>query len=137
MRRHIAYIVHTFQMGGLERCIADLVNHLDRGRFQPHIFCLDRCGDAADWIKAADVPVEELHKHAGNDLRAVHQLGKLCQRHSIDLVHSHNWCTLVETMAARKWAGVPRHVHAQHGMDVGYLHLDGWHGRLQREAMRW
>jgi glycosyltransferase involved in cell wall biosynthesis len=137
MQRRIAYVIHTFQKGGLERCLANLVNHLDRSRFLPYIFCLNRSGDATNWLKVADVPILELHKRPGNDVRAVYHLSQLCNKHAIDLVHSHNWCTLVETVAARKWAGVPRHVHAQHGMDVGFLDLRGWHGRMQKEAVRW
>ena len=33
----VAYVVHTFDTGGLERCEAHLCNHLDRDRFEPMI----------------------------------------------------------------------------------------------------
>jgi len=133
----VALIVHTFDPGGLERCIAILANRLDRDRFHPAIFCLNRSGSAADWVRRDDVPVIELHKRAGNDVRAIFRLAKALRAHEIDLVHSHNWGTLVETSAARRLAGVARHVHAEHGLELADLRLGAVKRTLRSAATRW
>jgi glycosyltransferase involved in cell wall biosynthesis len=133
----VAYVVHTFDMGGLERCVAHLCNLLDRSRFAPMVICLNRSGAAADWIAKDDVPIVELHKRPGNDLRAVWRLARALRHHGVDVVHSHNWGTLVETSIARRWAGTPVHVHAERGTLLGELDVRGWRRRVRAMAMRW
>ncbi len=46
-RIRVAYVVHTFDRGGIERSIARLASRLDRSRFEPLIVCLNRSGPAA------------------------------------------------------------------------------------------
>ena len=124
-------------MAGLERCIARLVNHLDDSRFSPIIVCLDRNGDAAAWLTRDDVPIVELHKRAGNDLPAIRRLAGALRRYEVDVVHSHNWGTLLETVLARRWARVPVHVHAEHGLAFGDQAISAWRRRLRRQVARW
>lgn len=133
----IAYIVHTFEMGGLERCIARLANHLDRTRFRPYIVCLNRTGAAQGWVEATDVPLVEFHKRAGNDPAVVWRLARWLRQERIHCVHSHNWGTLAETVIARRLARVPRHVHAEHGQELADLRLGGWKRRLRSYVGEW
>jgi sugar transferase (PEP-CTERM/EpsH1 system associated) len=133
----VALIVSTFGMGGLERCAANLLNELDRELFTPTLICLSRMGDAAQWIHAQDVEVVELDKRAGNDPSVVWRLARALRERQIDLVHSHNWGTLVETALARRWAGAKTHVHAEHGLELADLKLRRWKLFARRAAMRW
>ncbi|MDH3719835.1 MAG: glycosyltransferase, partial [Planctomycetota bacterium] len=133
----VAYVVHTFHLGGLERCVARLVNHLDPLRFRPMIICLNHSGDAANWIERRDVPIVSLRKAAGNDPRVVWRLAGELRRQRIDLVHSHNWGTLLETVLARKLARVPVHVHAEHGMELADLEQRGWRSRARSRVTHW
>ena len=133
----IAYIVHTFDMGGLERCIARLANGLDRSRFRPIVVCLNRNGDAANWIQRDDVPIIELHKRSGNDWRVIPRLASALREHGVDVVHSHNWGTLLETTLARRLAGVPIHVHAERGMELAALQVNGFRGRMRERIGDW
>ena len=87
----IACVVHTFDMGGIERCVAHLANHLDRSRFRPLIVCLNRSGSAAQWITRDDIPIVEIKKKPRNDLGAVRRLAGVLKEHQVDVVHSHNW----------------------------------------------
>ena len=114
----IAFVVHTFDMGGLERCVARLVNRLDPARFEPMIVCMDRNGDAAGWLQRPDVPIVELRKRAGNDPAVIRRLAKTLRENRIDVVHSHNWGTLLETVLARRWAKTAYHGHAEHGLGL-------------------
>ncbi|MFG0335426.1 MAG: glycosyltransferase [Maioricimonas sp. JB049] len=132
----VAYMVRTFNTGGLERCIARLANHLDRERFEPMVICLRKSGSAADWIERDDVPILELNQRDGNDPLALRRLARLLREQRVDVVHSHNWGTLVETAIARRWAGVPVHVHTEHGQG---LHADqkGLKKKLRTAVERW
>lgn len=133
----VALVVHTFEIGGIERHVARLASRLDRRRFQPLIICLERSGQAAQWIETGDVPVIELHKRPRNDLRLVFRLARVLRDERIDVVHSHNWGTLVETSVARRLAGTPVHVHAERGTVLGELEPRGLRSRLRALAMRW
>ena len=134
---HVGYVVVRFDVGGLERVAAHLINGVDRSAFRPFVFCLERTGRAADWLCAADVPVIELHKRAGNDPSVVWRLSRALRDNGIDVVHSHNWGTLVETMLARRGAGTPIHVHAEHGQELDSLQTRGMRRRLRNSATRW
>ncbi|MBX3440714.1 MAG: glycosyltransferase, partial [Planctomycetaceae bacterium] len=132
----VAYIVHIFAVGGIERCVAHLSNHLDRRHFQPTIIALTHNGRAADWIEQDDVSILELHKRTGNDLGALRRLAKVLRDREIDVVHSHNWGTLIETSVARRWAKVPVHVHTEHGQGLHHK-LSGLKQRLRGRAEGW
>ena len=133
----IAYVVNTFGMGGLERCAANLINQLDRKQFDPTLICLSRVGGAAQWITASGVEIVELDKRKGNDPSVVWKLARALRERQIDLVHSHNWGTLVETVIARRRAGVTTHIHAEHGLELSDLRIRRWRFKARRAAMRW
>ncbi|QEF99613.1 Putative teichuronic acid biosynthesis glycosyltransferase TuaC [Stieleria maiorica] len=120
----IALVVHGFQNGGIERSITRIVNGLDAQRFEPVIICLDTTGPAADWLER-DVPVIEIGKRSGNDVLAVKRLADCLRQHQIDLVQSHNWGTLVESVIARKLARTPVHIHAERGTVAGMVEASG------------
>lgn len=133
----VAYIIHTFDIGGLERCVTRLVNHLDKSRFCPVVVCLHRSGDAAQWIQTERIPIIELGKRPGIDLRVIGRLARLLREHVIDIVHSHNWGTLVETAIARRLASVKCHIHAERGMELRDIKVNSWRRKLRGNCMRW
>ncbi|NOX54765.1 MAG: glycosyltransferase [Planctomycetes bacterium] len=114
-----------------------MYNHLDRRRFQPMVISLTEDGPAAEWIRRDDVPIIALHKPPRNGLGVVFRLARTLRRHRVDIVHSHNWGTLVETTLARRLARVAVHVHAERGTVLGYLEIRGVKRRVRASAMRW
>lgn len=132
----VAYVVYRFDVGGLERCVANLCNHLDRERFEPLVVCLDRSGTAAAWLERDDVEVVELRKRAGNDLAVIRRLARALRERRVDVVHSHNWGTLVETSVGRRWGGVKGHVHTEHGQGL-HDEIRGLRRLARRNATRW
>ncbi len=136
-RLTVAFVVHNFSVGGLERCIARLANALDRQRFRPMIICLDKNGTAAQWLDRDDISVIELHKKPGNDLGVVRRLARTLRDMSVDIVHSHNWGTLVETTLARKLSGTATHIHAERGMELDAMNSSSWKRKLRGRATRW
>lgn len=133
----VGYVVCRFDMGGLERVAAHLANGLDRAVFEPFIFCLERTGAAAGWLNEEHVPIIELHKREGNDPSVVLRLARSLRAHGIDVVHSHNWGTLVETTLARRLARTPVHVHAEHGQELDSLRTGGLRRLARSTATRW
>lgn len=132
----MAYLVYSFGVGGLERCVARLVNELDRERFAPLVIALTRLGGAAEWVRRDDVPLLAIGQTRGNDPRSVWRLARLLRQERVDILHSHNWATLVEATLARRLAGVPVHVHAERGTVLGELDHRGWKMRLRGRVMR-
>ena len=132
-RARIAYVVHTFDMGGAERCVARLLNGLDRRRYIPSLICLQRSGTAEGWIHSGDVEIFALNKGLGNDPRVVPRLARLLHTLGTDIVHSTNWGTLVETSLARRWAGVRAHVHAERGLQYEWRRKTA----VRQVARRW
>jgi glycosyltransferase involved in cell wall biosynthesis len=132
----VAYVVHTFDIGGIERCVARLANGLDPARFRPLVVCLSKQGAASKWIERGDVPVIALNKPARNSRRTVRRLAELLREHQVDVVHSHNWGTLVETVLARRSAHTPVHIHTEHGQGL-HEGLRGPRRWVRRLARRW
>lgn len=128
----IAYLVYRFQTGGLERCVARLCNRLDRDVFEPMVLCLECSDRGVEWLERDDIPVIEVHKRPRNDWGAIRRLAGVLRDHSVEILHSQNWGTLVEASLARGWAGTPVHVHTEHGQG---LH-DGL-GAVKRLVRRW
>jgi glycosyltransferase involved in cell wall biosynthesis len=100
------------------------------------VICLDRIGPAAKWL-LPDVHTVELQKASGNDRKVVKQLARVLREERIDIVQSHNWGTLVETVLARKQTGVAAHVHAERGTVLGSVTHRGLRQFLRAWAMRW
>ena len=134
---NIAYVVNHFGMGGLERCVVRLVNHLDRSQFRTMIIVLGTHSEATEWLKVDDVPIFEFRKDPGNSPKILWKLMNVLYRKKIDIVHSHNWGTLLETVIARRCAGIKCHIHAERGTVFDALRPKGFRRRLRGFAMRW
>ena len=131
----IAFIVHGMQQGGIERSVTRIINGLDRSRFDPIVVCLDHSGPSSGWLPE-DVSVIEVKKRSGNDLASIGRLASVLREHEIDLVQSHNWGTLIETVLARKLARIPAHIHAERGTVLGQGANGVWKYRFRAIAMR-
>jgi len=133
----VAHVLHTFGMGGAERIAALLANHADREGFRPMIVCLGENRADGRWELAGDVTVVELRKSSGNDPRVVFRLARVLREHQVDVMHSNNWGTLLETSLARQAAEVAHHVHVEHGAELADLRLGWVRRKLRGTAMRW
>ncbi|MDG2015403.1 MAG: glycosyltransferase, partial [Pirellulaceae bacterium] len=122
---NITFVVHALEPGGIERSVTRIVNGLDRARFCPAIICLDRSGPAANWL-THEVPILEIRKKSGNDVAAIRRIAKGLRDQRTDVVQSHNWGTLVETVLARKLSQCSCHVHAERGTVLGLVEAGGF-----------
>lgn len=133
-RTRVAYLAHSFRAGGIERCIVNLVNNLDRERFDPLIICLTESGDSANCV--VDTPIFEIGKKRGWDNKAIGELARVLKSQKVSVLHSHNWGTLIEGSLARGRAGVPVHLHTEHGQGL-HENIRGPKRLLRKWASAW
>jgi sugar transferase (PEP-CTERM/EpsH1 system associated) len=110
----VMHVVFAFHPGGMELGVLKLVNGLDPGRVRSSV-CSTRPSRELAPLLAAHVPLFELRRRDGNDLRVVWELYQLFSRERPHVVHTHAWGTLLEGLLAARLAGVPVVVHGEHG----------------------
>ncbi len=124
---HVMHLVYRLAGGGMEHNIVKLANAHDRSRVVPSI-CSCQPADRLKERLDPSVPLIELSRRHGNDLRLIAQLVRLFRRERPDVLHTHAWGTLCEGFVAARLAGVPVIVHGEHGtFDARRLNL-----RIQR-----
>ena len=119
-RTRVAHVVLGLRAGGLERVVLDLVQGMDRTRFDPMVIALDEPGELAPCLARMDVPLRLLERGEGLDPAVIGKLAEVLGREGIDLVHTHNPRPHVHgalaALAARRVTGKrPRVVHTKHG----------------------
>lgn len=131
----VVHLVSMLRVGGMERGVIKIVNGLDRAEVESAIASFHD-PDATRNEVAPHVPVHVMGKRQGNDPRVVFRLARLFRRQRIDIVHTHNWGTLVEGFLAARLARVPAFVHGEHGtMETGRVNLRV-QGAVWRRATR-
>jgi sugar transferase (PEP-CTERM/EpsH1 system associated) len=119
MTPHIFHLVHARETGGTENGVVNLINTLD-GAFRHSVLTMTTTGRMARRLPP-NVPVHELAKRPGLDLRTTVRLAALLRRLRPDVVHSRNWATFDAVLAARL-AGVPTVIHGEHGREIADPH---------------
>jgi sugar transferase (PEP-CTERM/EpsH1 system associated) len=113
----IAHVLFSFDCGGLENGVANLINGLDERAFRHTVIALT----GSDWmrqrIKRTDVQVHLLEKREGKDPAAYLRLFRLLRQLRPAIVHTRNLGAIDGAMVARL-AGVSRCIHGEHGWDV-------------------
>lgn len=103
----VAQVVHSLEIGGMERVALNLALGLPREKWRSLIVCLTVEGEFAELAREQGVDVIALGKQPGVDLRLPGRLARLLRDEGIRLVHGHNsgpWFT--GTLAARR-LGLP------------------------------
>jgi len=116
-KKRILYIIEELSRGGAERVVVELARRIDRRRFEPYVCCLREGGAMAGDLKAANVPVLEMHKCRSIDLRMLGRLCRAIRRLKIDIVHTHLFTANAWGRLAARLTGVPRIVASEHSVD--------------------
>lgn len=134
---HVVLLVLRLDVGGMERYLANVANGFDRKSFRVSILCLDSAGAAESWITESDVKIIELGIKAGNNLRVVNLITQALDQVKPDIVHSHNWATLLESYLAVKRFGRAVHVHGERGTVLGTNSCGPIKRAMRAAVMRW
>lgn len=108
MKRRILHLITRLPTGGAEQLLASIVRHLDAGRFDSTVCCIQERGELAALIEAAGVPVVCLG-HTGKrfSLGTVLAIARLLRERKIDLVHCHLYHANLYGRLAARLAGIP------------------------------
>ena len=126
--------VTSFEIGGTERQVTNLVCGLDRARFRVHVACFLRQGAMLPEVLARGEPVTEYRLSSLRSLGAVWaqlRLVRYCLRERLDVVHTFGFYPNVFGIPAARLAGVGAVVASIR--DTGD-HLSGFQRRIQRWA---
>ena len=130
----VAFCITELDYGGAERCLVELTTRIDRGRFEPVVYCLGPrpIDEARSCVPALERAGIELHCFGGHGARSfprvLHRLTRHWKRTKPDVVQTFLFHANVLGRIAARRAGVPRVVCgirvAEHGAR--------WHWTLDR-----
>ena len=114
----IAHVLYSFDVGGLENGVVNLINHMPPERFRHVVVALAQCApDFCQRVQRADVEFISLHKPPGHGIKLYPRFYRLCRQLRPAIVHTRNLAAL-EIAVPAALAGVPARVHGEHGWDT-------------------
>jgi len=129
-RRPLAvHVLYSFDTGGLENGVVNLINHMPADGYRHAIIALTTITSFRERVKRSDVEYIALNKAPGHGIWLYPRLFRLFRKLKPAIVHSRNLGAL-EVQVAAWMAGVPVRIHGEHGRDVG--DLDGSNRTYQR-----
>ena len=114
MKKKIAYIVHSLNLGGTERLAVDM-SLAFRDSFQMHIICLDEPGIWAGNVRGMDIPVTCFYRQEGLDLTIPQFLAAYARKNQIDLFHAHQSSPWFYSALSRFFYSKPKLLFQEHG----------------------
>lgn len=116
-RRRVVHVVYSFEHGGLENVIVQLINRLPADRFEHVLLSLTTIGAFRDRIERDDVQFIELNKPPGHAVPLYPRIWRLLRELRADVLHTCNLAAL-EVVPLGWLARVPLRIHAEHGWDA-------------------
>lgn len=114
-RIRVMHLVVRLDTGGMENGVINICRGLPSSEFRTAICTLLPDGPLEERARSLGIPVFHVPRRHGNDLRVPWQLAGLLKRERIDVLHSHNWVTLLEAYGASLLARRVRIIHGEHG----------------------
>ncbi len=110
-KKTILHIVISFETGGLERFVLDLIR-LSANHFNHRVVCLERPGELVPSGGLNNITC--LNMKPGLQLKCVVDLCSFAKKNQIDLIHTHNEKALFYGAISGLLSGIPV-VHTKHG----------------------
>lgn len=128
-RLHVLFVIDELDIGGTEQQIAEIVQRMDRRRFEPVVCCF-RHGAKAREIESLGVRVLHEPKHLKADPGLVLRLVRMMRRERFDLVQTYLWTANTWARLAARMAGVPYVLASERNVDI-------WEERYKRVIGRY
>jgi sugar transferase (PEP-CTERM/EpsH1 system associated) len=90
MKKHVAHIVLSLQIGGLEELVLNLVRKMDPSRYRLSVVVLREDGPLSLEMERLGITVHRLHGAEGFSVPLIRRLAALLREHRIDAVHTHD-----------------------------------------------
>ncbi len=131
----VAHIIHSFEVGGMQASLANLINNMPPERYRHAIICLTDYDDFRKRVERKDVTFIALHKQKGLDLSTHLRIWKVLRRFNPDIVHNRNLAGL-EYLIPAALSGALARIHGEHGLNP--WELDGHNAKynLLRRMVR-
>ena len=114
-RINILYVILSFEIGGMEQMVADLILSLDRSRFNPVVVCLKALGPIAVELEKMEVEIIKLEPMTPLiSFLYPKQLVDIIKDHKIDVVHTHSGAWHKAAIAGF-WGGAKTIIYTDHG----------------------
>jgi len=113
MTNRVVHLVYSFGCGGLEKVIANLINHSTQYDVEHVLISLTDDISMMDQVDKK-IKVFVLDKKSGNDIKTHVKLFSLLKKLKPQAINTYNFGTIEYHLAA-KMAGVPIRVHSDHG----------------------
>lgn len=114
MKKKIAYIVHSLNLGGTERLAADM-SIAFKEHYEIMVICLDEPGIWADQVRQEGVPVISFYRQPGLDMVIPYKLSRVAKRERIDIFHAHQTTPWFYTGLSRILYPKPKLLFEEHG----------------------
>ena len=93
---NILFVLPNFDTGGSEKLVVDIVQKLDRSKFNP-VVCVFFSGFYADKMKENDIPFYVIHENETKGKWGVAKfLSNIVKTHKIDIVNTHHTSPLIQ-----------------------------------------
>jgi sugar transferase (PEP-CTERM/EpsH1 system associated) len=117
MKTSVTHILYSFGIGGLENGLANLINKMDRDKFD-HTVCV-LSDEVSGFVKITDTPVRtfKIKRMFRHDPTLVPRLACFLRKQRPDMVRTYNWGA-VEGIIAAKISGINTVIHSEHGFDM-------------------
>ena len=113
----LMHVLYSFDVGGLENGVVNLINHMPADRFRHAVVALVECVPSfCSRVRQPDVEFISLHKSPGHAIKLYPRLYRLFRALRPDVVHTRNLAAL-EAVVPAMLAGVRARVHGEHGWD--------------------
>jgi len=112
---NVLYVILSFDIGGMEQMVADLILSLDRTRFNPVVVCLKALGPIAAELERKGVEIIKLNPTTPLvSFLYPKQLIDIINAHNIEVVHTHSG-SWHKAAIAGFWGGARSVIYTDHG----------------------
>ena len=115
--QRVLYLIWSLEIGGAERVVSLLAQHINRSHYEPMVDCLNSPGQLAAGLKAKGIPVIPLYKRGPVDFAFLLRLIRVIRKERIDLIHTHLWGANLWGRVAAWWTKTPV-VCTEHSTDA-------------------
>jgi len=117
---NLLYVITKLELGGAQKQLLNLLNHLDKEKFVPFLFCAQDGLLLQDALSITGLAIKrskflERKINPLKDLLALFEIYRFIKKNNIQLVHTHSSKAGILGRLAARLAGVRVIVHAVHG----------------------
>jgi glycosyltransferase involved in cell wall biosynthesis len=106
-------VIGELDKGGAEYQLVELLRHLDRTRWEPHLVVLTPGGYWSEEVRRLGIPIHELARHGHADVRRVLDLRRLLRTLAPSILHTVLWAANCYGRLAAFGLGIPQVVTAE------------------------